>query len=362
MLASVDFDPTIEDEVIETKTEDAENTGIKKSIFDSLRDEILNSNLDEAEKNRRLSALSKAGSRHVNIMLISATGAGKSSTVNALFDMSVAKVGIGVDPETKEITKFDLNNLTIWDTPGLGDGVEEDKAYIKQIVRKLSEKGSDGKLLIDLVLVVLDASSKDLATSYDVINKTIIPNLGKDNANRILIAINQSDMAMKGRHWDYELNAPDEVLQDFLARKAESVKRRIKEATGVTVEPVCYCAGYTDDDGNQQPPYNLSKLLYYILTAVPADKRFVLAGNLNEDKRNWTSNDKDNDYTEAVTETVTKGFFESFMDGFSAGLERGAVIGGCAFGLPGAVVGGLVGGLYGGLSALVVKPLLKLAG
>ena len=43
-----------------------------KNIFDSLQEEIISSDLPEDEKNRRLSALLKASSRHVNLMLVSA--------------------------------------------------------------------------------------------------------------------------------------------------------------------------------------------------------------------------------------------------------------------------------------------------
>ena len=310
----------------------------EKTIFDSLHDEIMQSDLPEDEKNRRLSLLLKVSNRRVNLMLVSATGAGKSSTINALFDMSVAKVGVGVEPETKEIVKFDLGNLTIWDSPGLGDTVEKDKAHIKKIVKKLSEVGDDGNLLIDLVLVVLDAGSKDLAVSYDVINNTLIPCLGKNNAHRILIGLNQSDMAMKGRHWNHENNAPEPVLHDFLIQKSDSVKRRIRDATGVTVEPVCYCAGYTDGE-EKQNPYNLSKLLYYILMAVPAEKRLVLVDKLNGDERNWVSNDAD------YTGFVKEGFFSSLLESVFEGVKIGATIGGGVIGIPGAIAGGLVGAI-----------------
>jgi len=322
----------------------------ERTIFDTLQDEIMRSNLQEAEKNRRLSALLKASSRHVNLMLIGATGAGKSSTINALFDMSVAKVGIGVDPETKEIAKFNLGNLTIWDTPGLGDNVEVDKDYVKQIVKKLSEVDNNGKLLIDLVLVILDAGSKDLSVSYDVINNTLIPCLGKDDTHRILIALNQSDMAMKGRHWNHENNSPESALQNYLELKTNSVKRRIQQATEVNVEPVYYCAGYTDGEAKQNP-YNLSKLLYSVLMAVPSEKRLVLVDKLNTTEDNWKSNDAD--YSKAVQ----KSFFESFLDNVLEGAEKGADIGSGVVGIPGYVVGGLVGAVIGGLHALVVKPL-----
>ncbi|MBQ7217697.1 MAG: hypothetical protein IJS39_17160 [Synergistaceae bacterium] len=68
---------------------------------------------------------------------------------------------------------------------------------------------------------------------------------------------------MKGKHWDSLNNKPDAVLTQFLDEKAESVRCRIREGTGVDIEPVYYSAGYKDGD-EQQNPYNLSKLLYLI--------------------------------------------------------------------------------------------------
>jgi predicted GTPase len=326
----------------------------KRNVFDSLQDEIMRSDLTEAEKNRRLSELLKISGREVNLMLVGATGCGKSSTINAMFDMSVAAVGVDVGPETQSVEKYELGNLTIWDSPGLGDGEAADKRHTKEIVRKLMETDKDGNQLIDLVLVVLDASSKDLAVSYDLINETLIPCLGKGERHRILIGLNQSDMAMKGRHWDQEKNAPDPVLKGYLTKKANSVKQRVLDATGVTVEPVCYSAGYTEDDGERQSPYNLSKLLYYILMAVPAEKRLALADKLNKDEDNWAANDEDMDYGGAVRES----FFDSLLEGVGEGAEKGAVAGGVVIGLPGMVVGGLVGGILGGLHALVIKPFM----
>lgn len=326
---------------------------MSRNIFDSLQDEIINCDLPEAEKNRRLSMLLRASSRRVNILLVGASGAGKSSTINALFDMSVAKVGIGVDPETKDIAKFEIGNLTIWDTPGLGDSVEADKEHIRQIVCKLSELDVEGNPLIDLAFVVLDASSKDMAVSYDVINNTLIPCLGKENAHRILIGLNQSDMAMKGRHWDKDQNAPDPILTEFLSLKADSVKKRILDATGVVVDPVCYCAGYTSGE-EMQRPYNLSKLLYYILMAVPTEKRLVLADKLNGTETNWTHNDAD--YAGAVQ----KSFWDSLLETIGACAEKGAAIGSCVIGVPGMIVGGLIGAVVGGLNSLVVKPLSQI--
>lgn len=56
----------------------------------------------------------------LNILLIGATGAGKSSLVNAVFGYDVAKTGMG-QPVTQHLEKFVLpeKGLTFWDTKGI---------------------------------------------------------------------------------------------------------------------------------------------------------------------------------------------------------------------------------------------------
>lgn len=218
----------------------------RENIYESMEKDVLNANLDEAEKNKLLKNIMRLKEKKVNIMITGATGCGKSSTINALFDMEVAKVGVGVDPETMDIEKYELNNLTLWDTPGLGDGKEADNRHAKNIIKKLAEVDENGDALIDLVLVILDGGTRDLGTSYELINNVIIPNLGEDKKNRILVAINQADVAMKGRYWDYEKNEPMDKLKEFFEDKVVSVKNRIREATGVDIEPIYYSVGFKE--------------------------------------------------------------------------------------------------------------------
>lgn len=316
----------------------------KKSIYDLLEEEIMASNLSDADKTKRLSRLLKIRGKKVNIMLTGATGSGKSSTINALFNMEVAKVGVGVDPETDCIAKYELDNLIIWDTPGLGDGVESDERITRDIIRKLNELDEELNPVIDMVVVILDSSSKDLGTSYDLINKVLIPCLGKDAAKeRILIALNQADIAMKGNHWNAAMNEPDDVLKDFLKKKAESVQKRIKEGTGLDIKPICYCAGYKEEGGEQRKPYNLTKLLYYIVKAIPKDKRLALADNINDDKDNWLYDDKEDDYRGGTQ----RGFCDTVWDCLSDGASTGCEIGGEILGIPGKIVGGVIGGAVG---------------
>ena len=158
-------------------------------FVDNLAEVIQNDgSLDEQTKNTVFRNLAKLKELKVNILITGATGSGKSSTINALFDTEKAKVGQGVSPETMSISRFELENIVLFDSPGLGDGKEADVLHSKGIVDKLYELDGDGKPLIDLVLVVLDGSSRDLGTSFELISQVIIPNLG-DDKSRLWVAL-----------------------------------------------------------------------------------------------------------------------------------------------------------------------------
>lgn len=276
---------------------------------DAMADAIENeASLDENSKNIILRNLAKLKDTKVNILITGATGCGKSSTINALFNTEKAKVGMGADPETMEISKYELDNIVLFDSPGLGDGKEADQRHAKGIIKKLYETDENGNLLIDLVLVILEGGSKDLGTSYQLINEVIIPNLGKDK-NRLLIAINQADNAMKGRGWNKEENKPEPMLIKFLDEKVESTKKRIKEATGVDVDPIYYAAGYQYDD-EKQNPWNLSKLMVHILRHTKSEKRIIFAQDINKDAEMWKHDDKLQDYQKEIE----KSFLDSVKE------------------------------------------------
>ena len=277
----------------------------KMNIFKEIETQILNlSEISDEQRNDLLKKLMKLKNQKANILITGATGSGKSSTINALFDTEVAKVGVGVDPETMDIEKYTLDNLILWDSPGLGDSKEADARHIRNIVDKLVEVDSEGNALIDLVLVILDGSSRDMGTSYELINNVIIPSLGERGDDRLLVAINQADMAMKGKYWDNENNKPMPQLIKFLDEKVESVAKRIKDSTGVEVEPIYYCAGYKDEGMPQCKPYNLSKLLYYIVSKTPSMKRVVYANNINQDSDSWQNNDEQMEYEKATSQSI----------------------------------------------------------
>ncbi len=218
--------------------------------------------MNEKLSNYRLNELrSKLRVRPLDIMLVGVTGVGKSSTINAIVGNDSAKVGIGVDPETQYFNSYDLNDyIRFWDTPGIGDLPTKDEinmqiiaSYLNEQIDTIIEDRVVGKsYLIDIVLIVIDGSGRDMGGVYKLLNNTILHNI---DTNRILFAINQADVAMKGKHW---VNGkPDDVLSDFLNRKAESIQKRIEnEIHRKILRPICYSAS------NE---YNIKVLIDYIL-------------------------------------------------------------------------------------------------
>ena len=217
-------------------------------------------------KNDMEKKLEKARFRPLDVMVTGVTGAGKSTTLNTIFKKNVATVGNGVDPETMDLDSYSLNDVfRLWDTPGLGDGVANDEIHKRKLVDLLYKTYSlDGNIYgwIDSAIVVLEGLNRDMGSTYTLLNEVIVPNI---QADRILVVINQADMAMKGRHWNKETNRPDEVLVDFLERQALSIQNRVKEATGVTIrKPVYYSAEYG---------YNIEKLLDFIIDNMIVERR-----------------------------------------------------------------------------------------
>lgn len=282
-----------------------------QSIFNKMENVINNiPKMSDKHKSDLIKAFMAIRDKKVNILITGATGAGKSSTINAIFGEDKAKVG-HIDPETMSIEKYDLDSMILWDSPGLGDGIENDKVHSKNIINKINQLDKDGHPVIDLVLVILDGSSRDYGTSYDLINRVIIPHL--EDKKRIMVAINQCDIAMKGKGWDDTENEPTHELELFLEGKIDSVRNRIYESTRVRVEPIVFSA---------EKRYNISKLLSYIIKMTPEKKRWIYASNMNKDKTAYQSSDSQINYNKEIKTDIVNS-----IGAVAAGAGIGAAIG-----------------------------------
>ncbi|MDY4746815.1 GTPase [Veillonella caviae] len=204
----------------------------------------------------------------VDIMVTGVTGAGKSTTLNALFEREVAKVGRGVDPETMSVISYKLNEVArLWDTPGLGDGVEKDRLHERAMVDTLLKTYTyESKLygFIDMVIVIIEGINRDMGTTYKLLKDVILPHITPD---RVLVAINQADVAMKGRNWDYTSNSPNQELLDYLDNQAISIKKRVREGTGLDIKlPVYYSA---------EQSWNIGAFYDFIIDNMPVERRKI---------------------------------------------------------------------------------------
>ena len=325
-----------------------------QDIFRDLGDNIQNSDIGEAEKKKIFDILLNMRNQKINLMITGGTGVGKSSTINALFGREISKVGIHAEPETMEIKSYELNDkITLWDSPGLGDGMR-DTEHARKIVDLLRRKDSSGAYMIDLVLVLADATSRDLGTTYSLISDVIVPNLGNENdkKTRIIAALNKCDAVMGGRHWDYANSKPDEKLTAELDGRANTFRQRVRATTGVDVETMYYSAGYKDDDSaEQEAPYNLAKLLSLVISHTPVKKRIVILEDVSRDRETWKRND--GKYGTRIHEAVKETVLEVVSHYISEGASIGGDIGGALLGEPGRAVGSLIGGAIGAVKGFV---------
>ena len=159
------------------------------------------------------------------------------------------------------------NYLRFHDSAGLGDGREADLEHSKNITSKLLEYVSIKELkfgFIDLVLVILDGGSRDFGTTFKLLENVILKSIEPE---RVMVVINQADMAMKGNHWDLKKNKPTKQLFDYLDEKVVSVQARIKEATGLTISKPIYFSAYHK--------YNINAVMDYIIEHLPKQRRDI---------------------------------------------------------------------------------------
>ncbi|WQU81673.1 50S ribosome-binding GTPase [Helicobacter pylori] len=96
----------------------------------------------------------------MNVLLMGATGVGKSSLINALFGKEITKTGVG-KPITQHLEKYidEQKGLVLWDTKGI-----EDKDYhdTMQSIKKEMEdsfKTLDEKEAIDVAYLCVKETS-----------------------------------------------------------------------------------------------------------------------------------------------------------------------------------------------------------
>lgn len=177
----------------------------------------------------------------LDVVFIGASGTGKSSTINMLLGRKVARVG-DVEPETNSIQAYQLTDaVRIWDTPGYGDSAQKDSVYFDSLKKLLKRQchviglGDSVVYLIDIVVLIIDAQSRDLGTVtriIDILKSIQFP------ARRIILVANRVDL----------IHSKKERLSGSMSKRGGILQRRIREETGYSLnKPIFFSASTTEN-------------------------------------------------------------------------------------------------------------------
>lgn len=189
----------------------------------------------------------------IRMYVLGVTGCGKSSVINAILNKDIetknifSPVGYGSAPETQTFVSVKYKNLTIIDTPGLGDSPRKDSETIKEIEYRMSNDADtfDNRTII---LIVYDASSRDYGATFNILDS-----VKKYSSKQIIHVLNKIDIFQR----DNDVDSERFNLQ--LNAKLQSIKDRVECYDSSPV--ICPISAGSDELDFKVDEKNISELI-----------------------------------------------------------------------------------------------------
>lgn len=244
-------------------------------------DSILN-NLIRISKgtltNQHRSEIEKRLASHLDytprIAIFGKTGAGKSSTLNAIFGQTLSAVS-DVEACTRQILSYQIKtprgHITLLDCPGVAESSSRDKEYAKMYRDLLT--GQDGQDGVDFILWVLKGDDRAFSADLEFYQRMIRPAM--DQSIPILFVLNQVDKIEPFREWNEATCEPGPRQQQTIDAKQTYVSQCFSIPRSLVV-PI-----------SAVESYRLGTLMYEIVSRLKDSRTKInISSGLNEQHKN----------------------------------------------------------------------------
>lgn len=242
---------------------------------------------DEGKRKRVLDEIKAEISRIRNytpkVAVFGDTGVGKSSLCNALFGKEIAEIS-DVEACTREPQEIllagDGHGITLIDVPGIGEDPKRHAEY-----RELYKNLLPG---LDLVIWAIKADDRKYATSIEVYQEILKPNLDKCP---VIFVVTQADKIEPHRKWNEAENKPGEEQIANLYRKINDISSKFDVSTNKVVAV------------SASDSWNLVELVNKVVEVLPNDKKYAFAREAKEEN-----------VSEEAAKTAETGVFEAIKE------------------------------------------------
>lgn len=242
---------------------------------------------DETKRNKILSEIKAEISRIRNytpkIAVFGDTGVGKSSLCNALFGKDIAEIS-DVEACTRSPQEIFLsgngNGIKLIDVPGIGEDPKRHAEY-RELYKSLLPE-------LDLVIWAVKADDRKYATSIEVYQDILKPNLEKCP---VIFVVTQADKIEPHRKWNERESKPGDEQIANLNIKINDISSRFDVSTNKVV------AVSANDS------WNLVELVNKVVDILPNEKKYA-----------FTREAKEENVSEEAAKTAEIGLFESIKE------------------------------------------------